>query len=206
MSATDLGGGIGPESPFLTMARNWWVLVVRGALAILFGILAFVWPGLTVVALVALFGAFALVDGILALVAAFRAHGRRRQWWTFALEGLFGIALGVLTFLWPDVTAIALLYLIAAWSVLTGIFEIAAAIRLRKVIRGEFFLGLAGALSILFGILVVVFPGAGAVAIVWAIAVFAILFGVLLVAVGIRLRRFRPQGPEPQAGEAAAAA
>src|SRR5918999_505492 len=177
MSATDLGGGIGPESPFLTMARNWWVLVVRGALAILFGILA--------------------------LVAAFRAHGRRRQWWTFALEGLFGIALGVLTFLWPDVTAIALLYLIAAWSVLTGIFEIAAAIRLRKVIRGEFFLGLAGALSILFGILVVVFPGAGAVAIVWAIAVFAILFGVLLVAVGIRLRRFRPQGPEPQAGEAA---
>jgi uncharacterized membrane protein HdeD (DUF308 family) len=205
MSAADLGG-MGPETPFLTMARNWWVLVVRGVLAILFGILAFVWPGLTVFALVVLFGAFVLVDGIFALVAAFRAHGRGRRWGAFALEGVAGIVLGILTFFWPDVTAIALLYLIAAWSVVTGIFEIAAAIRLRKVIRGEFFLGLAGVLSILFGILVVVFPGAGAVAVVWAIAVYAILFGILLVALGIRLRRFRPQGPEPQAGEAAAAA
>jgi uncharacterized membrane protein HdeD (DUF308 family) len=204
MSSTGLGGGA--ETPLLTLARNWWVLVLRGVLAILFGILAFVWPGLTVFALVVLFGAFALVDGVFALVAAFRAHGRGRRWGAFALEGVAGVALGILTFFWPDVTAIALLYLIAAWSVVTGIFEIAAAIRLRKVIRGEFFLGLAGVLSILFGILVVVFPGAGAVAVVWAIAVYAILFGILLIAVGIRLRRFRPQGPEPQAGEAAAAA
>jgi uncharacterized membrane protein HdeD (DUF308 family) len=206
MSATELGGGMGPEEPLLTIARNWWALVVRGVLAIIFGILALVWPGLTVVALVALFGAFALVDGILALVAAFRAHGRGRRWGAFALEGLFGIALAGLTFFWPDVTAFALLYLIAAWSVVTGIFEVAAAIRLRKVIRGEFFLGLAGVASILFGILVVVFPGAGAVAIVWAIAIYAILFGILLIAVGLRLRRLRPQGPWPQAGEAAAAA
>jgi uncharacterized membrane protein HdeD (DUF308 family) len=194
------------EARLASMARNWWVLVVRGLLAILFGILAFVWPELTVVALVALFGAFALVDGVFALVAAFRAHERRRDWWAFALEGLFGIALGVLAFLWPDVTAFALLYLIAAWCVITGIFEIAAAIRLRKVIRGEFFLGLAGVFSIAFGVLVVVFPGAGAVAIVWAIAVYAILFGALLIALGLRLRRIRPQGPSPQAGEAAAAA
>jgi uncharacterized membrane protein HdeD (DUF308 family) len=190
----------------LTMTRNWWVLVLRGVLAVVFGILAWVWPGLTVVVLVALFGAFAAVDGIFALVAAFRAHERRREWWPFAVEGVAGIGLGILAFFWPDVTALALLILIAAWAIVTGIFEIAAAIRLRKVIRGELLLGLAGAASIVFGILVLVFPGAGAVAVVWAIGIYAIFFGVLLIAPGIRLRRWRPQEPPtPAAGEAAAA-
>jgi uncharacterized membrane protein HdeD (DUF308 family) len=193
-------------SPMLTLARNWWALVLRGILAIVFGILAWVWPGLTVVVLVALFGAFALVDGILALVAAFRAHERRREWWPFALEGVAGIGLGVLAFFWPDATAFALLYLIATWSMVTGVFEIAAAIRLRKVIRGELLLALAGVASIGFGVLVIIFPGAGAVAIVWAIGIYAILFGALLVGLGLRLRRWVPKGPpSPQAGEAAAA-
>lgn len=170
------------------LARNWWALVARGGIAILFGILAFVWPGLTVVALVILFGAFALVDGAFALVAAWRAAERRRPWWPMALEGLAGVALGVLAFVWPGVTAFALLYLIAAWAILTGIFEIAAAVRLRKEIRGELFLALTGVASVAFGVLVILFPGTGAVAVVWAIAAYAVVFGVLLVALGLRLR------------------
>jgi uncharacterized membrane protein HdeD (DUF308 family) len=186
----------------IVLARNWWALVLRGALAIAFGILAFAWPNLTVAALVALFGAFALVDGVFALVAAWRAAERRRPWWPMALEGVSGVALGILTFVWPEVTAFALLYLIAAWAVVTGIFEIAAAVRLRREIEGEWFLALTGLASVIFGILVVIFPGTGAVAIVWAIAAYAIVFGVLLIGLGIRLRGWqrRVAGPAPQPG------
>jgi uncharacterized membrane protein HdeD (DUF308 family) len=180
----------------LALARNWWVLVLRGVLAVVFGILAFVWPGATVGALVILFGAFMLVDGIFALVAAWRRAERRRSWWAFVLEGLSGIAIGVITFFWPGVTAFALLYLIAAWAFVTGVFEIAAAIRLRKEIRGELFLALIGVASIAFAILVVLFPGEGAVAIVWAIGAYAVVFGILLLALGIRLRRLHVDAGE----------
>jgi uncharacterized membrane protein HdeD (DUF308 family) len=170
------------------LARNWWALVLRGALAVIFGILAIVFPDITVGALVILFGAFALVDGVFAIVAAIRAAERKRSWGALVLEGIAGIALGILTFVWPDVTAFALLYLIAAWAFITGVFEIAAAIRLRREITGEFWLGLAGVASIAFAILVVIFPGSGAVAIVWVIGIYAILFGALLIGLGLRLR------------------
>jgi uncharacterized membrane protein HdeD (DUF308 family) len=181
-------GMVGPV--MLTLARNWWLLVVRGVLAVVFGILAFVLPGATVTALVILFGAFMLVDGVFALVSAWRRAERRMLWWPFLLEGLSGVAIGIITFLWPGVTAFALLYLIAAWAFVTGVFEIAAAIRLRKEIRGEWVLALIGIASILFAALVVLFPGEGAVAIVWAIGAYAVVFGILLVALGLRLRRF----------------
>jgi uncharacterized membrane protein HdeD (DUF308 family) len=177
----------------LTLARNWWVLVVRGILAVLFGILAFVLPEATVTALVILFGAFMLVDGVFALVSVWRRSERRTSWWPFLLEGLSGIAIGVITFFWPDVTAFALLYLIAAWAFVTGVFEIAAAIRLRKEIRGELFLGMIGVASIAFAALVILFPGEGAVAIVWAIGAYAVVFGILLVVLGLRLRRLHPE-------------
>jgi uncharacterized membrane protein HdeD (DUF308 family) len=180
----------------LTLARNWWVLVVRGVLAIVFGILAFVLPGATLAALVILFGAFMLVDGLFALVTAWRRSERRMSWWPVVLEGLAGIAIGVITFYWPGVTAFALLYLIAAWAFVTGIFEIAAAIRLRKEIRGELFLALIGVASILFAVLVVLFPGEGAVAIVWAIGAYAVVFGILLVVLGLRLRRLHVERDE----------
>jgi uncharacterized membrane protein HdeD (DUF308 family) len=183
----------------IVLARNWWALVLRGAGAILFGILAFVWPGLTVAALVALFGAFALVDGVLALIAAWRAAERRRPWWPMALEGLAGVALAVLTFLWPGATAFALLYLIAAWAILTGVLEVAAAVRLRREIEGEWLLALIGTASVAFGLLAVIFPGSGAVAIVWAIAAYALVFGVLLVGLGLRLRRWRQRLAESEA-------
>lgn len=183
----------------LTMlARNWWMLAVRGAAAILFGIGAFVWPGLTLSVLVLLFGAYALVDGVFALVAGVIDRGGQR-WWVLLLEGLAGIVVGVLTFLWPGVTALVLLWLIAAWALITGAFEIAAAVRLRKEIEHEWSLGLAGLASLIFGALLFAMPGAGALALVWMIGAYALVFGALLLVLAFRLRGLRE--PEaPQAG------
>ena len=179
------------RGPILALARNWWALVIRGIAAILFGVLAFVWPGLTVLALVILFAAFAAVDGVFALVAAWRAAEGRRQWWPLALEGVAGIGVAVLTAVWPDATAFALLFLIAAWALATGVLEIWAAVRLRKVIEGEWLLALVGVASIVFAVLIVIFPGEGAVGIVWAIGTYAVVFGVLLISLGLRLRALR---------------
>lgn len=175
------------------LAQNWWALALRGLAAIVFGVLVFVWPGLSLLALVWWFAAYALLDGLLAIVAAIRAAGRQQRWGSMLLEGVIGMAAGVLAFLWPDITALALLYLMAAWSILTGIFEIAAAIRLRHVIEGEWLLGLGGAASILFGLLLMVFPGTGALAILWLIGGFTLLFGVVLLLLAWRLRRWHTQ-------------
>lgn len=168
-------------------ARAWWTLVLRGVLAVVFGIIAWIWPGLTVGALVLLFGAYALVDGVFALVAAFsnRAEGRRLP---LLLEGILGIGSGIAAVVWPGLTALALLYIIAAWALITGVFEILAAVELRREIENEWLLGLAGLASIVFGILLIVFPGSGALAVVWMIGTYAVLFGVLLIALGFRLR------------------
>lgn len=187
------------REPVLALARNWWALVIRGVAAILFGILAFVWPGLTVLALVILFAAYAAIDGIFALVAAWRAVEGRRQWWPLALEGVAGIGVAVLTVVWPDATAFALLFLIAAWALATGVLEIVTAIRLRKVIEGEWLLALVGVASIVFAALIVIFPGAGAVGIVWAIGVYAVVFGILLISLGLRLRALRTRLEESPA-------
>jgi uncharacterized membrane protein HdeD (DUF308 family) len=184
------------------LARNWWAVALRGALAVLFGLVALIWPGITLGALVLLFGAYALVDGIFAFVAAFRAADRRRQWWPFVLEGLVGVAAGVIAVVWPGLTAVALVYLIAAWAVVTGVFEIVAAVRLRRAITNEWLLGLGGALSVLVGLALLVFPGAGALALVWLIGAYALAFGVLLIALGFRLRKWQPR--EPRAAPATA--
>src|SRR5262245_30785719 len=127
----------------LLMARNWWMLVLRGIAAILFGLLAWTWPGVTLVVLVMLWGAYALVDGLLAIASAI-SGASGRPWWTLALEGVAGVGAAVVTWLWPGLTAIVLLYVIAAWAIVTGVIEIVVAIRLRKEIRGEFWLALAG--------------------------------------------------------------
>ncbi|MCL5997124.1 MAG: HdeD family acid-resistance protein [Chloroflexi bacterium] len=171
------------------LARNWWALALRGVFAIIFGILAFIWPDVTLTALVLLFGAYALVDGVFSIIAGvMQATQRRERWWVLVLEGLLGVAAGVATLIWPDITAFILLYLIAAWAVVTGIMEIIAAIRLRKEIEGEFWLALAGIVSILFGILLFVFPGTGALAVVWMIGAYGVAFGVAMLIVAFRLR------------------
>jgi len=171
-----------------SLSRYWWVLAIRGVAAILFGIAAFVWPDITLAALVLLFGAYALVDGIFAVINGFSVRKENERWWMVILEGLAGIIFGVLTFLWPSITALVLLYFIAAWSILTGAFEIAAAIRLRREIEGEWLLGLAGCASILFGIILIIVPGPGAIALIWVIGSYALIFGVLLLVLAFRLR------------------
>lgn len=170
------------------LSRYWWAVALRGLFAILFGILALIWPSLTLLTLVYLFGAYVLVDGVFGVINGIQAYGERKRWWLLVLEGLLGIVVGILTFLWPDITALTLLYLIAAWAIITGVLEIVQAIQLRKVIRGELLWIIGGALSVIFGFLLILFPGAGALSVIWLIGVYSILFGILLIILGFRLR------------------
>ena len=174
-----------------TLAEYWWTLVLRGVAAVIFGILAYVWPGITFTVLVLFFGAYALWDGVFALIAAFRTQAERR--WPLVLEGLVGIAAGVLTFIWPGAATLALLIIIGAWAFVTGIFEIVAAIRLREEIEGEWLLLISGLLSVLFGIALAIWPAAGLVAVTWLIGAYSIVFGILLIVLGFRLRNWGKQ-------------
>jgi uncharacterized membrane protein HdeD (DUF308 family) len=176
------------------LSRNWWVFLLRGLAGILFGIITFVAPGISLAALVLVFGAYALADGVLAILAAVRRRGEGR-WGMLLLEGLVGIAVAVVTLLWPGITAITLLYLIAAWATVTGVLELVAAVRLRKEIKGEWLLALGGVASIAFGVLVALFPGSGALALVLWIGAYALVFGVLLVVLSFRLRAWGKHPP-----------
>lgn len=175
------------------VARDWWVLALRGVIAVLFGIMAFVWPALTLAVLILLWGAFALVEGILAVVA-----GTRERWGSMVLLGVLGIAAGLIALFRPGLTAVALLAVVAAWAILRGAFEIVAAIRLRRELTHEWLLILSGAISIAFGVLVMLFPGAGAISIVWLIGIWAVVTGALLLLLAFRLRRLNGAGvPRP---------
>ena len=168
-----------------SLARNWWALALRGLVAVLFGLLTLFLPGITLVTLVLLFGAYALVDGIFNVIAFFRVASHH---WALLIEGLLGIIAGILTFSWPAITAIVLLYVIAFWAIFTGVFEVIAGIRLRKVITNEWLLLLVGVLSFLFGVLILFALGVGALAIVLWIGAYAFIFGVFLLALAFRLR------------------
>jgi len=189
---------------FNLMTQNWWAIALRGVVAVLFGIAAFMWPGITLWMLVALFGAYALVDGIFAIIEAFRRDVVGQRWWALLFEGIVGIAIGVLTFIWPGLTAMGLLYLIAFWAIVTGVFEIITAIRLRHEIRGEWMMALIGILSIALGFLMVAFPLAGALSVVMMIGAFVFATGALMIALGLKLRSLRhPGGELPHMGHAA---
>ena len=172
----------------VALARWWWTFVVRGLLAIAFGVLAFFAPGLGIAVLVGLFAAWALIDGVTSLVTGIGGRNRDKSWWLEILEGVVSIIAGIIALVFPVLAAEVLVIIIAAWVIVTGIFEIIAAIRLREQIRGEFWLGLAGLASILFGVILLVFPGVGALSLVWLIGSFALVFGVFLVILGWRLR------------------
>ncbi len=186
------------------LARNWGWIMLRGVAAVIFGVLALVWPGVTLVILTLFFGAYALTDGVFALIVAYKKREGRRPVWPLVVIGLLGIAAGIVTFLWPGMTALALLIFIAVWALFIGIFQIAAAIRLRKEIENEWWLGLSGALSVLFSLLMIASPGAGALAVIWLIAAYSILFGMMLIALGFRLKAHAAGAarPEPIAGTA----
>jgi uncharacterized membrane protein HdeD (DUF308 family) len=177
------------------LKRNWWLLALRGLLAVIFGILAFVWPGLTLLTLVFLFGWYALLNGILSFFLAAKTpkgHGRIAS---LILGGLLSILAGLLTFFMPGITALGLLILIAAWAIVNGIMEIVAAIKLRKVITNEWLLVLAGLASIVFGVLLFLLPGPGALVLVWWIGSFALVFGILLMILAFKMRNWKGFAP-----------
>ena len=170
------------------LARNWWTVALRGAIAIIFGLAALFWPDITLTALIFIFAAFVLVSGVLLAIAAFRDGLTHTHGWLMLLEGAIGIAVGIMAFIWPGITALVLLYLIAAWAIVTGVLEIIAAIQIRKEIQNEWLLAIAGIASVLFGVLLIVWPLAGALAILWIIGAYAIIFGILLLILAFRLR------------------
>jgi uncharacterized membrane protein HdeD (DUF308 family) len=163
-------------------------LIIRGIVGIAIGVVAMAWPGMTIAVLVGIFGIYAILDGITNLVLGLtRTPGRGRSW-AHAVQGVAGIAAGVLAFVWPGVTALVLVLFIGAWAMVTGVLEIVAAIRLRRYIKGEWLLALSGVMSLLFGGLVVLFPGVGAVSIALILGIYAAAAGIVLVTLGLRLR------------------
>ena len=178
-----------------SLSQNWWLVVLRGVLGILFGIAAFVWPGLTLLTLIVMFGVYAIFDGIVAIVSGLSHTKDSPRWWVFLLEGLISIGAGVIALLFPGLATLVLIYMIASWAIITGVLEIVAAIRLRNEITNEWMLGLGGLVSIILGVVLFLEPAAGSLAIVWTIAAYALIFGVLLVILGFRLRSWNATNP-----------
>lgn len=174
-----------------SLARNWWVVLFRGICAVLFGIVAFAWPGITLASLVIVYGVYAIFDGWSAIAIGIAGDADGAPWWQMILVGVVSIVAGMLTFLWPGITAVALLAVIAAWSIVRGLVEIVAAIRLRAVLHNEWLLILSGACSIAFGAILIARPGAGALAVVWIIGSYAIVIGVLTTALAFKLHSLK---------------
>jgi uncharacterized membrane protein HdeD (DUF308 family) len=177
-----------PQLMLHALAKNWWLVLLRGLCAILFGVLTFILPGITLLTLVLLYGAYAVADGVFALAAAIMGGAPAPRWW-LAIVGLLGVVAGAITFVWPGLTALLLLMFIAGWAIATGVMQIVGAIQLRKEIENEWLLAAGGVLSVLFGVILFLYPGGGALALILAIGAYAIVYGVLLVSFSLRLRR-----------------
>ncbi len=179
---------------FVDLARNWWVLLIRGILAVIFGIIALINPAVTLAVLVLYIGAWYLVDGIFSIITSLTAPKGYRGWVWLLVSGVSGVIIGLITFFMPGVTAVVLLYYVIAWLVVTGVMQVIAGIRLRKEISGEFFLITGGILSVLLGLYFLVNPGAGALAFIWLIGAYALVFGVVMMITAFRLRSWRGGG------------
>ena len=186
-----------------TLTRYWWAVLLRGVAALLFGLLTLLWPTISILVLTLLFGAYALVDGAFAITGAIlnRTTSTGRRIW-LAIEGIAGVIVGAVTFAWPGITTLALLWVISVWALFTGALEIIASIRLRREIKGEWLLALTGVLSVLFGVSLLVWPATGALALVILIGVYALMFGGALVAFGLRLRKLHQGAPTAKQGPA----
>ncbi len=171
------------------LARKWWVLLLNGICAIVFGLIAFTHPGITLVTLAILYGIYCFADGITMLVVSINRGRRGESWGQMLFRGIISILVGCVALFWPAMTAIALLFVIAAWAIVRGIMEIFGAIRLRKVISNEWLLVLGGIISVLFGLLLIAHPGSGALSVVWIIGAFALIHGILLIALSFKLHK-----------------
>lgn len=181
----------GVDSPIEKLWKlAWWALLIRGLAAIVFGAVAMAWPTNSILALVIVYGAYVLVDGIFSIIAVFGSHSGER-WWQL-LSGLFSVAAGVMAFIWPGLTALALVMIIGVWSIVRGLVEIMAAVRLRKVIPNEWMLIAAGIISVLLGIVLIASPLMGALALIWALGIWAIAFGLLMVGLAFKVRSHKP--------------
>ena len=170
-----------------SLGREWCVFVLRGVLAVLFGVVAFAWPGPTIRLFVLVFGIYAILDGVFSLAAAVRpAPGESR--WVLTLLGILGLAVGIFVLVRPGLSAVALVYVTAIWAIVTGIAEVVAAIALRRVIEGEWLFVVSGVLSVLLGLFLVTRPAAGILGLLWAVAIYAVIAGITLIALGFRLR------------------
>jgi uncharacterized membrane protein HdeD (DUF308 family) len=188
LARSEMAGPTGPGDVLHVLARNWWAVALRGAVAVIFGVLAVALPGIAIFWLVVLFAAYMLIDGVFAIVAGVRAAQHHERWWPFALEGAADIAAGLIAVIWPTITAIALVYLVAIWAIVTGVLMVSAGFSPRRP-HGAWLLVLGGLLSVLLGILFIGWPSAGVIAIGWWIGVYAITFGVVLLVFAFRLRR-----------------
>ncbi len=171
-----------------SLAKNWWLLLLRGLLAVAFGALLFSRPSFSVAILITFFGAYSLVDGVFSVFSAISQRRQREHWALMLVGGLCGIAIGLITFTSPGITAIVLLFYIAIWSIIIGVSQIIMAVKLRDEIKGEFWLGLAGLVSVLFGMYLIYNPGAGILTVVKVLAAYAVLFGFLMIALSIRVK------------------
>ena len=179
------------ENLVRVMANNWWVPLLRGIAAVIFGLMALFWPGLTVYLLLIVFGAYAIFDGVMAVIVAFQRKSEDDGWWAWALDGALSIIIGLMALFWPEATALALIIWMAIWAVVGGIFRIIAAFRLRAEIEGEWALGLSGLLLVIWGVLMALIPAAGLLSIAWLIGIFALLIGIVMIVLAFRLRGMR---------------
>ena len=189
--ATAMAATAGPGDELVRrLGGAWGWILLRGVASLAFGAMAFAWPGITVVVLVVMWGAWAFVDGIAALVTAWQARDRGTPVWPLVVIGVLGVGAGLVTVLAPAVAGTALLAFIAAWAIVTGVFQVVHAVRVRKAIDNEWLLILSGLLSVLIGVFILLYPASGALAIVWVIAAWSIVFGVMLVGAALRLRKY----------------
>jgi uncharacterized membrane protein HdeD (DUF308 family) len=169
-----------------TLTTNWWAMFLRGVVALLFGSVTLAWPGMTLVVLIVFFGAYVLVDGVLAIVAGIRGSEGRR--WLLLAEGVVGVLAGLIAFFWPGMTALLLLFVISAWAIFTGLLKVVMAIFFRREVENAWLMGLSGVLSVLFGVILAVLPGAGLLTLVWLIGIYALVVGIVLIYLGFRVR------------------
>ncbi|MEV0144550.1 MULTISPECIES: HdeD family acid-resistance protein [unclassified Nonomuraea] len=172
------------------IARIWWLILIRGIAALIFGILALIWPGKTLLIVVIFFAAYAIVEGIFAIFAGARHSAQSRAW--LIISGILGVVAGIVAFLWPGITSLALLYVVAFWAIFAGITEIVAGIQLRKVVDNEWMLIIGGILSIIFGVLLLIWPGAGLLTLIWLVGVFAVVYGIAMIVLSFRVKKLQP--------------